>query len=318
MKTLVFGNASVGKTSLLKSSCEGYTFLQLINIPPTKGISRENYLFRGLLEINAWDSGGQDKYLKRYFSDNQRFNLFSEVEIPIYMEDCSELHPEQAKLFKQFVESIVELSPQTKRIYVLMNKTDLEGADPDKLFDLLHIEIDPKYHHLIEFTPVSVKDGTAQHRLIEILDNALENSVLELQKRKVIRELLESIKVDLNSEIILLNRPDGLVTTSTLGQFEAEPLKYIPLDIALMESNVDSIFSSIQQAIGLPRKEHMYLDSFIFATHTKFVILKEIGDYGMLVIISPNKDSEIFGKIFGPHSKISDMLGKLEKLIKHR
>ena len=318
MKTLVFGNAAVGKTSLLKATCEGYTFLQLINIPPTRGVSRENYLFRGLLEINAWDSGGQDKYLKRYFSENQRHNLFSEVEIPIFMEDCSELHPEQAKLFKQFVESIVELSPHTKHIYVLMNKIDLEGADPDKLFELLHIEIDPKYHHLLEFTPVSVKNGTAQHRLIEILDNALENSVLELQKRRNIRELLEILKTELKSELILINRPDGLVTTSTLGQIAADPFKYIPLDIALMESNIDSIFSSIQQVMDQGKKEHMYLDSYIFTTNSKYVILKEVGDFGMLVIISPDKNADIFAKLFGTESSITNKLEKLEGLIKHR
>lgn len=318
MKTLVFGNAAVGKTSLLKATCEGYTFLQLINIPPTRGISRENYLFRGLLEINAWDSGGQDKYLKRYFSDNQRHNLFSEVEIPIYMEDCSELHPEQAKLFKQFVEAIVELSPQTKQIFVLMNKTDIEGADPDKLFELLRLEIDPKYLHLIEFTPVSVKHGTAQHRLIEILDNALENSVIELQKRKNIRGLLESLKKDINCELILLNRPDGLVTTSTLGQIPADPLKYIPLDVALMESNIDSIFESIQQAIHQSKQERMYLDSYIFTTETRFIIIKEISDFGMLIIISPDKNTTLFPTLFGASRVFSDKLKELEEMIKHR
>ncbi|UYP46614.1 hypothetical protein NEF87_002899 [Candidatus Lokiarchaeum ossiferum] len=318
MKTLVFGNAAVGKTSLLKSTCEGYTFLQLINIPPTRGISRENYLFRGLLEINAWDSGGQDKYLKRYFSENQRESLFSEVSIPIFMEDCSELHPEQAKLFKQFVENIVELSPQVKRIYVLMNKTDVEGADPNKLFELLRLEIDPKYLHLLEFTPVSVKHGTAQHRLIEILDNALENSVLELQKRKNIREMLESIKADINCELILLNRPDGLITTSTLGDIPADPLKYIPLDIALMESNIDSIFESIQEAFQQSKQEHMYLDSYIFTTETRFIILKEINDYGMLIVISPDKNNNIFPTLFGSSQVVSDKLKELEEMIKHR
>ena len=99
------GKAGVGKTSLMKTTCQGHSFLQTIDIPPTKGISRENYLFRGLLEISLWDAGGQQKYLERYFSQTQKEVIFSDVDIPVFMVDTSE-DPKDQQLFTQFLETL--------------------------------------------------------------------------------------------------------------------------------------------------------------------------------------------------------------------
>ncbi len=46
-----------GKTSLMKAVTAQFDFLKLINLPPTRGINREGYLFRGLLEVSIWDAG---------------------------------------------------------------------------------------------------------------------------------------------------------------------------------------------------------------------------------------------------------------------
>ena len=86
MKTLLFGPANAGKTSLMRTACLGYAFVKVSDLKPTKGISRENFIFRGLLELTIWDSGGQEAYLDKYFND-QKDVVFSEVEIPIFMVD---------------------------------------------------------------------------------------------------------------------------------------------------------------------------------------------------------------------------------------
>src|SRR6056297_1532186 len=102
MKTLVFGPENAGKTSLLRTTCDGYSYMRVINIPPTRGVSRENYLFRGLLELTLWDAGGQKKYRDRFFSDRKEI-IFSEVKIPIFMVDCSVKKKNQKEIFDKFL-----------------------------------------------------------------------------------------------------------------------------------------------------------------------------------------------------------------------
>ncbi len=84
MKTIIFGPAAAGKTSLMKTTCLGYSFVKVANLKPTKGISRENFIFRGLLELNVWDAGGQSRYLEKYFSDSQKPIVFGDIDIKLF------------------------------------------------------------------------------------------------------------------------------------------------------------------------------------------------------------------------------------------
>ena len=61
--------------------------MKVANIKPTKGISRENFIFRGIMELTVWDAGGQERYLERYFSESQRELIFSEVTTAVFMVD---------------------------------------------------------------------------------------------------------------------------------------------------------------------------------------------------------------------------------------
>jgi hypothetical protein len=53
--------------------------MKVLNLKPTKGVSRENFIFRGIMELSIWDLGGQQLYMDRYFSEKQRELVFSEV-----------------------------------------------------------------------------------------------------------------------------------------------------------------------------------------------------------------------------------------------
>jgi GTPase SAR1 family protein len=317
MKTLIFGPANAGKTSLMRTTCQGYTFFRVMKIPPTRGISRENFLFRGLLAITIWDAGGQDKYIDRYFSENQREIVFSEVEIPIYVVDTSAIDEKQKIIFQQFVKNLNEFSPDIKKIYVLLNKTDLENADPDRSYNNLLKDLTPKLKDLCAFTPVSVKEGTAQHRLIEILDYALQNSVLELEKLKEIRTTLEQMKANINCDFILFNRPDGLITTSTIGKIKTDPLNFLSLDIGVLESNIDLIFSRIQSQLG-NESSPLSLSSYIYETENEYVVFREIEDYAMIMVISHGKSLEILGQILKEISGSEKPFQDLNNMISHR
>jgi len=310
------GKAGVGKTSLMKTTCEGHSFLQTINIPPTKGISRENYLFRGLLEICLWDAGGQQKYLERYFSQTQKEVIFSDVDIPVFMVDTSE-DPKDQQLFTQFLEAIFKYSPELEKVFVLLNKTDLKQAKPDLFYKELNSSLKPEYRNRVKFTPVSVKDGTAQHRLIEILDSSLQSSVIELEKLKNIRDILEEMKSKTNSEYFLFNHIDGLITASTVGAISSDPLNFLSLEIGAMESNIDSIVQKIQKRLG-NLEEPIFLSFLLYETDNYYVFLQEINDNAIMMVVTNEKSSEIISIIKETLSNSNPLIQKLLKSISNK
>lgn len=288
MKTLVFGPAAVGKTTLMKSITSGYDFMKIINLAPTRGINREFYLFRGLLEVMLWDAGGQEIYLERYFAEGQRERVFSDVHIPIFMADASDEGESVKKLFDRYLQAIQENSADFKKIYVLLNKVDLPEAKPDKVRELLLRGLDQKSVSLCLFTPVSVRNGTAQQRLIEILDEVLEESTQEMQKLNSIRKILDNFKTQTRADYFLFNRSDGLVITSTIGKITADPLNFLSISMGALESNIDTIFSKVSERLGsLP--EPLNFNSIIYETEKSYILLKEIDDYAILLIISNEK-----------------------------
>jgi len=310
------GKAGVGKTSLMKTTCQGHSFLQTIDIPPTKGISRENYLFRGLLEISLWDAGGQQKYLERYFSQKQKEVIFSDVDIPVFMVDTSE-DPKDQHLFTQFLEAIFKYSPELEKVFVLLNKTDLKQAKPDLFYKELNSSLKPEYRDRVKFTPVSVKDGTAQHRLIEILDSSLQSSVIELEKLKNIRDILEEMKSKTNSEYFLFNHIDGLITASTVGAISSDPLNFLSLEIGAMESNIDSIVQKIQKRLG-NLEDPIFLSFLLYETDNYYVFLQKINDNAIMMVVTNEKSSEIITQIKETLSNSNPLIQKLLKSISNK
>ncbi len=317
MKTLIFGPENVGKTSLLKTTCSGYRFIQTIDIPPTKGISRENYLFRGLLELTLWDAGGQEKYQEKYFTDRQRESIFSEVEIPVFMIDASSTNPRHFEIFKLFLRNIMEFSPGITKIHVLINKTDLPDSNPKVAREKILEGLNPREKKMCSFTPVSVKEGSAQKKLIEILDEALEKAISQISKHVQIRQSIESLKTQFNAEIFLINRPDGLLTASTLGSFRTDPLNFLVMESGIVQSNLDSIFSVICHHTDHPA-EPLFLQALLFETEERHVILKEIEDSAAILIVSNEKTPENLMTILTNLNKENTRYRELAEVIKHR
>lgn len=314
MKTLIFGPANVGKTSLMRTTCLGYSFVKVANLKPTKGVSRETFIFRGLLELNVWDAGGQERYLEKYFTES-RVAIFSEIDIAIFMVDAVHIEQHIRDIFDEFIKAIQEFSPNLKRIYILINKTDIEEARPDDVYNLLTKGLDKKIMDMCAFTPVSVKMGSAQHRLIEILDTSLQNSILEMQKLSKMRSLLEKIKQDTKYDVILFNRPDGLIISSTLGKFESEPLKYVTMEIGSLESNIHSIYSKIM-TLAKKNVSPIDLSFLVYESELNYVIVKEIADTAILMLISPEKVMDSILTIMTMLSKKEGVIQDLKTQLK--
>ncbi len=268
--------------------------MKVINLKPTKGISRENFIFRGIIELNVWDAGGQEIYLKRYFSENQREFVFSEVTAAIFMADSSVIEEKIREIFDKFLENIFEFSPNLDKVYVLLNKIDLEDSDEDALFELLSKDINQEIREKIVFTPVSVKEGSAQHRLIEILDYEIQKSTLSLQRLGRIRHLLDQFKLNTLSEYLLFNIPDGLIIASTLGKFESKPLEFMKFEIGTLDSNMYQIYKKIMEIMNMPNVSPLDLSAIIYESENSYILIKEVQNKAVLMAVTRNKKQDVF------------------------
>ena len=268
--------------------------MKVINLKPTKGISRENFIFRGIIELNVWDAGGQEIYLKRYFSDNQREFVFSEVTAAIFMADSTAIEQKTRETFDKFLTNIFEFSPNLDKVYVLLNKIDLENSDEDSLFKLLSKGIEEEIRERIVFTPVSVKEGSAQHRLIEILDFEIQKSTLTLQRLGRIRHLLDQFRLNTLSEYLLFNVPDGLIIASTLGKFESKPLEFMKFEIGTLDSNMYQIYKKIMELMNMPNVSPLDLSAIIYESENSYILIKEVQNKAVLMAVTRNKHQDVF------------------------
>ncbi|KKL90187.1 hypothetical protein LCGC14_1907220 [marine sediment metagenome] len=294
MKVLLFGPAGAGKTSLMRTTCLGYNFMKVINLKPTKGVSRENFIFRGILELSLWDLGGQERYLERYFSESQRELIFSEVTTAVFMVDSASVDIEVRDVFDNFLKYLFEFSPQIGKAYVLLNKVDLQESKEDEFYEVLSKGLNGKFSDRVTFTPVSVKEGSAQHRLIEILDYEIQKSTLSIQRLGKIRHLLDDLKVNTLSEYLLFNQPDGLIISSTFGKFESEPLQFMKFEIGTLDSNIYSIYQKIMEFQSISTLSPLKLSTIIYESEECWILVKEVINGAVLMTITKTKQPEVF------------------------
>lgn len=298
MKILLFGPQNAGKTSLMRTTCLGYNFMKVANLKPTKGISRENFIFRGIMELNVWDAGGQERYLERYFSDSQRELIFSEVTTAIFMVDSAVVDSRAREVFDKFIEYIFEFSPHLDKVYVLLNKIDLPESKEDDVFKLLSTDLADNIRYKIAFTPVSVKEGSAQHRLIEILDYEIQKSTLSMQRLGKIRYLLDQLKMSTLSEYLLFNQPDGLLISSTFGKFESlKPLEFMKFEMGTLDSNLYVIYQKIMELLNIQNLSPLALSTIVFESEVCYVLVKEVSENAVIMAVTKNKNMDVFSGV---------------------
>jgi len=268
--------------------------MKVLNLKPTKGVSRENFIFRGIMELSIWDLGGQQLYMDRYFSEKQRELVFSEVMTAVFMVDSAGDEPRLKEIFDNFLKYIFEFSPQIEKVFVLLNKIDLQESNEDEKYQILIDKLTDDMKNRIAFTPVSVKEGSAQHRLIEILDHNIQQNTLALQKLGKIRHMLDQLKASTFSEYFLFNQPDGLIIASTLGKIElSHKLQFMKLEIGTLESNIYQIFTKITNLSDTPLSP-LELSTVIYESDNNYIVVKEVSNGSVLMIVTKNKTPEAF------------------------
>lgn len=297
MKVLLFGPANAGKTSLMRTTCLGYNFMKVLNLKPTKGVSRENFIFRGILELSIWDLGGQERYLERYFSESQRELIFSEVATAVFMVDSANLDAGVRDIFDNFLKNLFEFSPNIDQAYVLLNKIDLQESKEDEFYEVLSNDLNGEYKDKISFTPVSVKEGSAQHRLIEILDYEIQKNTLSLQRLGKIRHLLDELKINTLSEYLLFNQPDGLLITSTFGKFKSKPLQFMKFEIGTLDSNIYNIYQQIMELQSISNLSPLKLSTVVYESEECWILVKEVFNRAVLMAVTRGKQPEVFSGV---------------------
>ncbi|NHJ21115.1 MAG: hypothetical protein EAX91_09245 [Candidatus Lokiarchaeota archaeon] len=293
MKVLLFGPAGAGKTSLMRTTCLGYNFMKVLNLKPTKGVSRENFIFRGIMELSIWDLGGQQLYMDRYFSEKQRELVFSEVMTAVFMVDSAAEEPKLKDIFDNFMKYIFEFSPEIDMVYVLLNKIDLQESKEDEVYEFLVEDMTDDLKSRVAFTPVSVKEGSAQHRLIEILDYKIQQNTLALQRLGKIRHMLDEMKLTTLSEYFLFNQPDGLLIASTLGKFEHKPLQFMKFELGTLDSNIYQIFTKIMN-LSDSAISPLELSTVIYESDNNYILVREVSNGSVLMIVTKSKNEETF------------------------
>jgi len=270
--------------------------MKVLNLKPTKGVSRENFIFRGIMELSIWDLGGQQLYMDRYFSEKQRELVFSEVMTAVFMVDSVADEPKLKEIFDNFMKYIFEFSPGVERVYVLLNKIDLQESKEDSLYELLIKDLTDDLKSKVAFTPVSVKEGSAQHRLIEILDYKIQENTMALQRLGKIRHLLDQLKLATLSEYFLFNQPDGLLIASTLGKPELVKFQFLRFEIGSLDSNIYQIYTEIMN-LSNSAISPLELSIVMYETDNNYILVKEISNGSVLMIVTKNKSPEVFNTI---------------------
>jgi len=271
--------------------------MKVLNLKPTKGVSRENFIFRGIMELSIWDLGGQQLYMDRYFSKKQRELVFSEVMTAVFMVDTTANEPRLKEIFDNFLKYIFEFSPQVEKVYVLLNKIDLQESKEDEFYELLIDKLTDDLKNRVAFTPVSVKEGSAQHRLIEILDYKIQQNTLALQRLGKIRHMLDQLKIITLSEYFLFNQPDGLLIASTLGKIDLNhKLQFMKLEIGTLESNIYQIFTRIMNLSDSPLSP-LELSTVIYESEYNYILMKELGNGSVLMVVTKDKTIGTFNTV---------------------
>ncbi len=270
--------------------------MKVLNLKPTKGVSRENFIFRGIMELSIWDLGGQQLYMDSYFSEKKRELIFSEVMTAVFMVDSAAEEPKLKEIFDNFIKYIFEFSPGVETVYVLLNKIDLQESKEDEIYEFLTKDLTDDLKSKVAFTPVSVKEGSAQHRLIEILDYKIQQNTLALQKLGKIRHLLDQMKLTTLSEYFLFNQPDGLLIASTLGKFEHKPLQFMRFEIGSLDSNIYQIFTKIMN-LSDSAVSPLELSTIIYESDNNYILVREVSNGSVLMIVTKSKSEETFNTV---------------------
>ncbi|KAK4527571.1 hypothetical protein GAYE_SCF41G5494 [Galdieria yellowstonensis] len=123
-KVLLMGRSGAGKTSMRSIIFANYVPRETRRLGVTMDVEHSQIRFLGDLMLSLWDCGGQDVFLDSYL-DAQRENIFSEVQLLIYVFDIMSTDVERDWYYFSRVVDCLRNSSAGAKIYCLFHKVDL-------------------------------------------------------------------------------------------------------------------------------------------------------------------------------------------------
>lgn len=240
----MLGLRAAGKTTIIKHTLEGKEYKELNNIPATEGIETPSYRYRGLIEINVFDCGGQTQFLDNYYTDSMVGTVFGgKTRILFWIVDSStpSLLEESRKEFIKAFNAVREYSAIYPLVYVLVHKYDEHK--------LLKKDVEGYFNDLEEikglhFYTSSVVSGTARKIVGRLLDEIVKK---EAEGRiNSLKNLLKKYNSRVNANLsTLINSDDGLEIASDFrisNKFddELEVIEFLQyLSVKVMTDSLD-------------------------------------------------------------------------------
>eukprot|EP00871_Galdieria_phlegrea_P003892 jgi/Galph1/4503/GphlegSOOS_G3150.1 len=160
-KVLLMGRSGAGKTSMRSIIFANYIPRETRRLGATIDIEHSQIRFLGDLMLSLWDCGGQDVFLDSYLGV-QRENVFSEVQVLIYVFDIMSTECERdCQYFNKVLKSLLPSSPNAK-VYCLLHKVDLVPEHQrEAVFDERKRRVDEASKPIsVEFFATSIWDET--------------------------------------------------------------------------------------------------------------------------------------------------------------
>lgn len=256
MKILIYGLKNAGKTCLIQNVLGGTLWEDLINLQPTEFIDTKEYIYRGLLKINVFDAGGQDQFLKQYYEDKWRTNVFGNCIAFFYVVDSSNIKQLQnaKKEFYKALSQIQECSEnKCQQITLVISKTDVAERSPKKIrnFILEHPDYSKDIKDRLNAIAVSIPKGTARRNFGKALNKLISDKTKSKQLK--LNKLCEAFNKKFNSIYsLILNKQDGLeiasgIDTKLMTSKLKDELEYTSLKALTHSEKEANIFKLLME-----------------------------------------------------------------------
>jgi hypothetical protein len=109
------------------------------------------------------------------------------------------------------------------------------------------------------------------------------------------------------------------VISSTFGEFEVEPLKYMKLELGSLESNIHSVFSEILK-MKQENTTSIDLSLLVYESASHLVLVKDFMENAVMVFFSDKSTKEYSSipKVLEMFTSKNEELDKIRALLKIR
>ncbi|MBD3226710.1 MAG: hypothetical protein GF329_00855 [Candidatus Lokiarchaeota archaeon] len=321
IKVLILGLREAGKTTIIKHVLEGKEFDELTNIPATEGVDTPSYKYRGLVEVNVFDCGGQEQFLKSYYSESMIGTIFGgRTRILFWVVDSSDPSSleESKQEFSKAFSAVREYSEIYPLVYVLVHKYDEH--------ELLKKDVEEFFKESNEIKGVhyftsSCANGTTRKVVGRLLDEIVRK---ESEARiKALESTLKKFNTKINATIsTLINSDDGLEIASEFSRSselsnDSKTIEFLQyLSVKVMTSSLEKAKQIFDKF-----KEHQFItnsnyETVVWKLKKENILFFKLHDKVSLLSIVPTEDISI-DKCTREMNKFSPAILKILKLRKN-